>query len=285
MTSFPRSHEHGNALPKTNHTPKHASDTARRHRKHPPSKRRRSYAADRGKTPTFRRPIPFGFFGVAKTKGFTLLERGRRSSDLKLRCNTCEQHSQVRRSVITNSNSQCKHCLWKTRFADAITCSVQIIVPHPTSHKIAQIALSCDHIVERQYGRIHAAAKGGHALGCDTCREVRYAERPRTAGRFRVQQPLSKTTIAFTSTTVVTSRATRSSTWRTARSTAQAAARHGRQSHPASICSRPRSQASPCSSSASAPPHHADCATNSVKQRATTAASCTSSICPQATRP
>lgn len=76
------------------------------------------------------------------------------------------------RSVLTGSNIQCNHCLWKGRFDDAMASDATITGTHPQNHKIT---LSCGHSVERQYGRIASAAQGQHSLGCETWREERYA--------------------------------------------------------------------------------------------------------------
>jgi hypothetical protein len=137
--------------------------------------RRTRRATDRLKQPKRRLPIPLTYYDLAKSKGFNLLDRGRRSSDLKLRCNTCKQALHVRRSVLLGHKLQCNHCLWKGRFDDAMTCNATIVGTHPHTHKIARLELSCGHTVERQYGRVAAAARGPHTLGCESCREQRHA--------------------------------------------------------------------------------------------------------------
>ena len=47
------------------------------------------------------------------------------------------------------------------------------------TQKYLHIVLSCGHHARRQSRRIESAAAGGHAIGCETCREQRYADQSR----------------------------------------------------------------------------------------------------------
>lgn len=162
------------AAPTPNSRPsKPRGTTGRGHRARPKNRRSRR-ATDRAATLAFRRPIPDRLYDDARGKGFVLIGRGRRSADMMLQCVTCRQLQQVRRSVLINNALECKNCLWMRRFDDAMASGATILLPHPSSHKIASIALSCGHVVQRQYNRLSMAAKGGHALGCETCREAQY---------------------------------------------------------------------------------------------------------------
>lgn len=176
MTSHPRRRERGHALPNVNSAQQKIPNASGRRCPRPTANRRSRRAFDRTKLPAFRRPIPVRFYDIAKRKGFTLLERGRRSSDLTLRCHKCQQILQVRRSVVTGYKLQCNHCLWIARFNEAMANGTTIVTPHAANHKIAHVKLSCGHSALRQYGRLAAAARGGHNLGCDDCREARYAD-------------------------------------------------------------------------------------------------------------
>jgi len=71
-----------------------------------------------------------------------------------------------------------------------------IHVPHPSNHKIATVILSCGHRAQRQYGRIAIAANGGHALGCETCREDRYAAEAVGSG-WRLVGPASRAKLGY----------------------------------------------------------------------------------------
>jgi len=175
MTSDPCNRAPKQAAPAPYSHPSKPNANAGRNRRHPCKKRRSRRAADRAKTPTFRRPIPARLYDNAEQKGFVLIGRGRRSADMQLQCKTCDQLMQVRRSVLINNTLECKNCLWMRRIDDAMASGATIHLPHPNNHKIATLVLSCGHHVQRQYNRIAIAANGGHALGCETCREVRYA--------------------------------------------------------------------------------------------------------------
>jgi len=139
-------------------------------------------AADRADTPATRRPIPDRLYDDARQKGFVLIGRGRRSADMMLRCVTCQNLQQVRRSVPVNNALECKNCLWMRRFDDAMASGATILLPDPCSHKIASVELACGHIVQRQYGRLAIAAQGGHVLGCETCREAQYVAQAEGSG-------------------------------------------------------------------------------------------------------
>ena len=162
------------AAPTPNSRPSKPRGTTGRGRRARPKNRRSRRATDRAATLAFRRPIPDRLYDDARRKGFVLIGRGRRSADMMLQCVTCRQLQQVRRSVLINNALECKNCLWMRRFDDAMASGATILLPDPCSHKIAMIALSCGHIVQRQYGRLARAARGGHALGCETCREAHY---------------------------------------------------------------------------------------------------------------
>jgi hypothetical protein len=145
-------------------------------RERPCRKRRSRRAADRTCKLTFRRPLPAHFHDIARAKGFNLEGRGCRSSDLKLKCLNCDQSLQVRRSVVINNKVECNHCLWRRRFDSAMAVGATILSAVPRQHKLAHLVLKCGHVATRQYGRIERAARGGHDLGCEDCREARYAE-------------------------------------------------------------------------------------------------------------
>ena len=182
MTSTPCPGETRSAAPFTRKSSPNPLSSAGRNRGPRCPKRRSRRAADRANQPVFRRALPQHLFAVAQQKGFTLVGRGRRPADLKLRCGQCQQQLQVRRSVLLNNAPQCNHCLWRKRFDDAMAAGATIVAPHHSNHKIATLALSCGHSVERQYGRLSAAAKGGHSVGCAACREARYVAQAQGSG-------------------------------------------------------------------------------------------------------
>lgn len=163
--------------------------TAGRGRRARPNNRRSRRATDRAATLAFRRPIPVRLYDDAREKGFVLIGRGRRSADMMLQCVNCQQMQQVRRSVLIRNALECKNCLWIRRFDEAMASGATILLPDPCNHKIAMIALSCGHIVQRQYGRLARAARGGHALGCETCREAQYVAQAEGSGWHLVGPP------------------------------------------------------------------------------------------------
>jgi hypothetical protein len=172
----------GNAVPTPNPRPSRPTGNTGRNPGTRCKKRRSRRAADRLQTPTYRLPIPPRLYDDARQKGFLLVDRGRRSSDVKLRCKTCQQIQQVRRSVLVNNAVECKNCLWMGRINDAMAVGATILTPDRGSHKKVSLALSCGHVVTRQYGRLAKAAQGGHALGCETCREARYVKEAEGSG-------------------------------------------------------------------------------------------------------
>jgi len=178
-----------NAAHAANPRPSKPRGTAGRDRHARLGNRRSRRATDRAATLAFRRPIPVRLYDDARQKGFVLIGRGRRSADMMLRCVTCQQMQQVRRSVLINNALECKNCLWMRRFDDAMASGATILLPDPCSHKIAMIELACGHIVQRQYNRLSIAAKGGHALGCETCREAQYVAQAEGSGWHLVGPP------------------------------------------------------------------------------------------------
>ena len=182
MTSSPCNRAPSTAVPTPTPRPSKPAVNTGRNRRVPCKKRRSRPASDRAKRHHFRQPPSPYLFALAEKKGFELLGHGRRRSDVLLQCGSCQQNSQVRRSVLLDHAPQCNNCLWRKRFDDAMASGATIHLPHPSNHKIATLVLSCGHVVQRQYGRLAKAAKGGHALGCETCREERYVREAQGSG-------------------------------------------------------------------------------------------------------
>ncbi|WP_281981750.1 hypothetical protein [Thalassorhabdomicrobium marinisediminis] len=126
--------------------------------------------------------MPAAWYTLAKQKGYKLLGRGARKSDVTLHCPRCAQTFQVRSSVLVNNAPECKHCLWQGRLADAMATGATILAPDPNNHKLVHLQLPCGHIACRQYSRLATAAQGGHRLGCEECREETYRAQARAIG-------------------------------------------------------------------------------------------------------
>ncbi|QFU08759.1 hypothetical protein PARPLA_03267 [Rhodobacteraceae bacterium THAF1] len=57
-----------------------------------------------------------------------------------------------------------------------------LIGADPDHRHYGLFQLPCGHIIRRQYLRVERAAAGKHALGCEACREARYAEEAEVQG-------------------------------------------------------------------------------------------------------
>jgi hypothetical protein len=182
MTSFARNRRSNGSAPRQNPLPTKPVKISRRKRGERCLKRRSRHAVDRTRQPSTRRRIPRHLYEVAIAKGFQLVGRGQKSSDLQLRCDTCKQHLQVRRSVLINNAPLCSHCIWIRRFDDALATGATIVTPVQGNHKLANLTLACGHDAQRQYGRLAKAAQGGHELSCETCREARYTAQAEESG-------------------------------------------------------------------------------------------------------
>ncbi len=182
MTSSPRTRGSSRPMPEPNSSVTNPMDEPRRKRGERCQNRRSRRAVDRAKQDIEGSPVPDHLYEVASTKGFVLIGRGRRSSDVHLRCRCCQQGFQVRQSVLQNNAPQCNHCMWRSRFENAMAVGATIVTPVRNKHKHANLTLPCGHSVQRQYGRLATAAKGGHRLGCDACREATYREQAEGSG-------------------------------------------------------------------------------------------------------
>ncbi|WP_176250923.1 hypothetical protein [Sulfitobacter sp. HGT1] len=112
---------------------------------------------------------------AALAKGFDAIAVVVDRSRLIIRCHTCGQHQVKRASVISNNQPECPHCIRNRRIAAAARIGVSFVRHSQKSQRHGHFVLPCGHEIHRQYYRVESAARGDHALGCDICRENRYA--------------------------------------------------------------------------------------------------------------
>jgi hypothetical protein len=99
-----------------------------------------------------------------------------------LRCHACDLTHAKRLSVVVGYRPECPHCIHKARVKQAHTLGARLLEHDPTNRHYGIYQLSCGHTARRQYSRVHEAAKGGHALGCNECKELRYAKQAQRFG-------------------------------------------------------------------------------------------------------
>lgn len=108
-----------------------------------------------------------------------------------LRCDSCDKAHAKRISVVLSFDPECPNCIHKARIEQAHTLGVRLLEHDPKNRHYGIYELSCGHTARRQYSRVEAAAKGGHALGCNECRELRYAKQAQRFGWDSVGPALS----------------------------------------------------------------------------------------------
>lgn len=100
---------------------------------------------------------------------------------LLLRCHACSQQHAKRVNVVMKHSPECPHCIHMRRMAAVERLGVTFAGYDPDKRKYGHFILPCSHQVNRQFSRVEKAADGGHALSCETCRELLYAAQ---SGRF-----------------------------------------------------------------------------------------------------
>ncbi len=139
----------------------------------------------RSASPTFRPfkgKIPPKWHAAARKKGFTISGRIKDRLHVALLCHRCNRVHAKRISVVLGHHPECPHCIQIKRVQEAWASGARLLGRDPKSRHYGHYRLECGHQVRRQYHRVSRAAKGGHALGCETCREERYKEQARKFG-------------------------------------------------------------------------------------------------------
>ena len=136
-------------------------------------------------------PVPDVLRRRAGLHGFEVVSRTAHKDWLLIRCLHCSGISRRRWSVVRDHRPECHQCILNRRVAAARKIGVSLIGADPDHRHYGLFQLGCGHIVRRQYLRVERAAAGGHALGCETCREARYSREAEAQGWTLVVQGTS----------------------------------------------------------------------------------------------
>ena len=120
--------------------------------------------------------------GIAKAKGFTFVSRVTDRYRCVLRCHACGTKAVVRINVLRDHQPLCHTCIYQRRAAAARALGAELIAADHGSRHYGHYRLRCGHVVRRQYLRVEKAAAGGHAIDCESCREIRYGTAARAFG-------------------------------------------------------------------------------------------------------
>ena len=121
-------------------------------------------------------PVAASLHAAASRAGFDILARLDDCARLLIRCRQCGGISVKRRSVVRDHRPECHHCIRARRARAATEIGATLLGADPRHRHYGIFLLACGHIVRRQYLRVERAADGGHAAGCEECRETRYGE-------------------------------------------------------------------------------------------------------------
>ncbi|SHF55527.1 hypothetical protein SAMN05444339_1083 [Loktanella atrilutea] len=127
-------------------------------------------------------PVSPGWVFAADRHGFDVIGRMRDKDRLVLCCRACDSPFAVRVSVVRDARPLCHACIRSRRAAAAAQLGAYLVGPTPDDMRVGFLALSCGHVVRRQYQSIERAAEVGFSIDCPTCREARYAEEARAFG-------------------------------------------------------------------------------------------------------
>ena len=119
---------------------------------------------------------------LAEAKGFRFIARVTDRYRCLLRCHACGTNVVVRVNVVRDHQPLCRVCIHRRRAAAAQRLGAELIAADGQHRHYGQFRLACGHVVRRQYLRVEAAAAGGHAIDCETCRETRYGAEARAFG-------------------------------------------------------------------------------------------------------
>ena len=121
-------------------------------------------------------PIHEHWKAASLTSGFEIICRVQDKDHLVIECHKCGECSIKRRNVVVEHTPDCRPCIERRRRVNAQAAGARYLGIDPEQGcKIGRIELKCGHIVSRAHIRVQQAAEGGHKLGCDVCREARYA--------------------------------------------------------------------------------------------------------------
>ncbi len=123
--------------------------------------------------------IPSHWSEAAKKNGFKITKRVQDRLHVSLLCHTCGSEHRKRVSVILRYKPECPHCISAQRVSDARNVGARLLGRDPKNRHYGHYRAECGHQIRRQFHRVTMASQGGHDLGCETCREQRYAEQSR----------------------------------------------------------------------------------------------------------
>ena len=121
-------------------------------------------------------PIKSDWSIAAQKNGYSITGRIKDRLHVLLLCRTCRLEHKKRISVVMGFKPECPYCILKTRLVEARTIGARLLRRDVKSRHYGHYLLKCGHPARRQFHRVHKASLGGHNLGCDNCREQRYAE-------------------------------------------------------------------------------------------------------------
>lgn len=120
---------------------------------------------------------------AAQRKGFDILGRiFDQYYFIVMRCHKCKGIFRVRLSVMRDDNPLCYACIRARVSAAATVIGAQFTSRDQEFRHAGYFRLNCGHEVRSQFHRIEEAAAGGHAVGCNACREARYATEAQKVG-------------------------------------------------------------------------------------------------------
>lgn len=119
---------------------------------------------------------------LADAKGFDFVARVTDRYRCLLRCHACGTNAVVRINVIRDHQPLCHACIYSRRAAAAQRLGAELVAADAAHRHYGHFRLACGHVVRRQYLRVETAATGGHAIDCETCREIRYGHEARIFG-------------------------------------------------------------------------------------------------------
>ncbi|WP_299425811.1 hypothetical protein [uncultured Shimia sp.] len=119
---------------------------------------------------------------AALKHGFEILGRALDRYWLVLNCKVCKTVQLKRLNVVRDHAPICHHCIHIRRISEAEAAGAALLSEPSGDRKYGLYKLTCGHTVRRQYSRVQTAAAGGYKLGCDECREARYAREAEVHG-------------------------------------------------------------------------------------------------------
>ena len=134
------------------------------------------FPVDRQLVPIFKGKEHKHWREAAERHGYSFLGRAVDRLHVVLGCETCDNATLKRISVVLGHNPECGNCILERHEAAAANVGAKLLGPDPEGDRHYGVyQFACGHVDRRQHLRVEDSAAGGSLLSCDTCTTEQHA--------------------------------------------------------------------------------------------------------------